>query len=216
MENIYIRKYILILLTISLLGLLIVGCSKTTTYGTPIPIKKLTWGMNEEEVENALHISEVDITKWEKIFIFHKQMELYNRTADVAFYFSEYHTLYYIVATFKPEDIAYVQQAVTKKRGEGEYSFDANGDPVTSTVNWNDDLLETNKKWLTEVEEVYHKLGAEISNDPMEDGFLIRDRPITSWRLTLNKNSPLYSTLTFDGSFVSMLNYPERYEPTTK
>ncbi|CAM3238877.1 hypothetical protein PALU110988_10650 [Paenibacillus lupini] len=216
MGNICIRKYILILLTLSLLGLLIVGCSKTTAYGTPIPIKKLTWGMNEEEVKEALHISELDITKWEKIFIFHKQMELYNRTADVAFYFSEYHTLYYIVATFKQEDIAYVQKAVTKKRGEGEYSFDANGDPVMATVNWNDDLLETNKKWLTEVEEVYHKLGAKISNDPMEGGFLIRDRPITSWRLTLNKNSPLYSTLTFDGSFVSMLNYPERYVPITK
>ncbi|MGO4110041.1 hypothetical protein [Paenibacillus sp. YAF4_2] len=172
--------------------------------------------MNEEEVKEALHISEVNITPSMTNFIFNKQLVLYNRTAEVTFYFSEYHTLFLIQAKFKPEDIAYVQQAITKKRGQGEYSYNEKSDPVTDTVNWNDDLLETNTKWLTEVEELYHKFGVKTPDSPMEDGVMISDRPITSWRLTLDKNSPFYGTLSFNGQFAAMLYEPDRYEPTTK
>ncbi len=210
------RKYSLCLMLIWILVFLLTSCSQTSIHGTPAPIKNLNWGMNEEEVMNALKISEKDITKINTGLAHNDQInlnyptKLYGRTAEVSFTFS-YHILIGITAQFKPEDVAYVENAIAKERGTGIYKY--NGKNEKNDVTWQDDLLENNKTWKAAVEDIYKNLGIQVSDDPMKDGISVGQKPITWCRLTIDNNSPLYGNLYFNGDVASMLNYPEKYAP---
>jgi hypothetical protein len=212
------RKLFLIVLLISSVLLLVVGCSQghASPYGTPVPIKNLKWGMNEEEVMNALKISEKDITKVNTGLAhndqinFNNQIKLFDHPAQVSLTFS-YHILNGITAQFKPEDLADIEKAITKERGTGIYKY--NGKNEKTEVTWADDILENNKTWKSAVEEIYKTLGITVSDEPMSGGISVGQKPITSWRLTIDKSSPLYGNMLFNGDVASMLNYPEKYTP---
>ncbi len=188
------RKYSLCLMLIGILAFLLASCSQTSIYGTPAPIQKLKWGMNEEEVMNALKLSEKDIKKIDTglahndLIHLNHSIKLYDRSAEVSFTFS-YHILIGLTAHFKPEDVEYVEKAITKERGTGIYKY--NGKNEKTDVTWQDDLLENNKTWKAAVEEIYKNLGFKISDDPMKDGISVGQKPITWCRLTMDSNSPL-------------------------
>ncbi|WP_336785022.1 hypothetical protein [Paenibacillus sp. MMO-177] len=212
------RKLFLIVMLISSVVLLVVGCSQgqSSPYGTPVPIKNLKWGMNEEEVMNALTISEKDITKVNTGLAhndqinFNNQIKLFDHSAEVSLTFS-YHILIGITAQFKAENVADVEKAITKERGTGIYKY--NGRNEKAEVTWADDILENNKTWKAVVEEIYKNLGIKVSDDPMKDGISVGQMPITSWNLTIDKNSPRYGNMLINGDAAAMLNYPEKYTP---
>ncbi|MGO4109725.1 hypothetical protein [Paenibacillus sp. YAF4_2] len=212
------KKIFLIVMLLSTTLLLIVGCSKekTSPYGTPVPIKGLKWGMNEEEVMNALKLSDKDITNVDTGHAhndqinFNNPIKLFDHPAEASMTFS-YNILIGITAQFAPEDVPDLEKAITKERGTGIYKY--NGKNEKADVTWADDILENNKTWKAAVKEIYKKLGVKVSDNLMEDGVSVGQMPITSWNLTIDKNSPRYGNMIINGDVAAMLNYPEKYTP---
>ncbi|REE94642.1 hypothetical protein A8990_101438 [Paenibacillus taihuensis] len=207
------RKTWISVMLILFLVAIVTGCGQTSPYGTPVPIKQLKWGMNEKETMTRLGITEKEITATSNGFMLKERIELYNRPAEVNFLFSE-HFLLGITAIFKPADVAFVEQEITKQRGPGEPQYNAKNELIQ--LSWNDGLLQDNKKWLAVVEKIYRDNGMKATENPMEDGVNVTGKPITSWVLILDKNSPRYGVVSFYGQVAAMLNYPERFFPTGK
>lgn len=207
-------KYVLAMM-ISLLVFLVSACGQTAaSYGIPVPIKHLKWGMDKEETLNALGVTEKEITETTNGFMLKEGQELYNRPAEVYFSFSsvsDQRLLLGITAKFKPEDVAYIEQEITIQRGDGSYQYNAKNEPIQ--ISWSDMELQDNKKWLAVVEKIYNDLGMKTTENPMEDGVNVTFKPITSCALVLDKGSPRYGMVDFNGQAAAMLNYPGRYAP---
>lgn len=212
------RKCGLCFMLMAVLVLIFTGCSRHSSYGTPPPIKKFKWGMNVTEAFHVLGISEKDVTKTTlgttSTFIGKGKIMISGRPAEYSltfdYYFSE-PVLIGITAKFKPEDIEDVEQNLTKQRGQGEYRYTAISKPLS--VTWKDDTLEHNEQWKAKVEEIYRNNGVEVTDESLGKGINVGNKPITSCQLTLDKTSPLFGTILFNGQVAAMLNYPDRYTP---
>ncbi|QHT61354.1 hypothetical protein GXP70_16250 [Paenibacillus lycopersici] len=212
-------KYSPYLILFSLLVFLVAGCSQTSSYGTPAPIKNLKWGMNVTETLDVLGIGEKDLTETSSLgttrtFTSNEKIKIYGRPAEVSFtfsYLSPEPILFGITAKFKPEDVAYVEKEITKQRGQEGSILQYNVKSEPMQISWKDVSLQDNKKWLAAVEKVYNNMGVKTTEEPMENGVNVMGKTITSCVLELDKNSPRYGTVVFDGSVAAMLNYPERY-----
>ncbi|QHW33813.1 hypothetical protein GZH47_25455 [Paenibacillus rhizovicinus] len=208
------------LILISFLVFLVAGCSQSSSYGTPAPIKNLKWGMNVKETLDVLGIAEKGLTETSslgttRIFKANEKIKIHDRPAEVSFtfdYYSPEPILFRITAKFKPEDVAYIEKELNKQRGQGSI-LQYNGKNEPMQISWKDASLQTNKEWLAAVEKVYTAMGMKITENLMENGVNVMDKPITSCVLESDTNSPRYGTVSFDGSVAAMLNYPERFVP---
>ncbi len=207
------NRYCLVLVISLIFSFLLIGCSDNSTqeiYGTPPPLPKVKWGMNEAEAMDALGLSDNDVKKTPSGFTVLNNGEVLGKPAILFLNFSEqYHTLVEIIAKLNPEDVEYVEEAINKERGEGKYSYNDKMEPIRAV--WDDELLENNKERLSKVKDIYEKNGIKTSDDLLENGPIIGASPLTKWEMTLDQNSPLYGTIRFTGQFAAILNYPEKY-----
>ncbi len=207
------NRYCSVLIISLIFSFLLIGCSEESTqgiHGTPPPLPKVKWGMNEAEAMDALGLSDNDVKKTPSGFTVLNNGEVLGKPAKLFLNFSEqYHTLVEIIAKLNPEDVGYVEEAINKERGEGKYSYNDKMKPILAV--WDDELLENNRERLSKVKDIYEKNGINTSDDLLGNGPIIGATPLTKWEMTLDKNSPLYGTIRFTGQFAAMLNYPEKY-----
>lgn len=205
---------IIIAISIALLG---AGCLssgvnlKANDIWAP-PFEELQWGMSEAEVMDVLGLTDDDVNSNPNSFSTKKEDDLFGLNRKVSFEFLPGEDALTIISVlYDEEDLDIVEKEITKKLGEGEYSYyygESFLDKFLGSVVWKSELVSDQSEHLDIITDILDSYGPELSDRLNKK---LSEMPLVSYTLNRDKTNRMYGELTINGGSAAMINEPEKF-----
>jgi hypothetical protein len=172
--------------------------------------------MSEIEIINVLGLSEDDVITYEKNSLLKEEYELFGISKEVQFWFQrtldDERFLTSIIIIYDEEDLDTVQNGITNKLGEGEYSYyfgESFLDKNLGGIEWKDELIKNNPENLKVITDIINTYPSMPRSRYSE---IWPELPLVSYQLDLNQSNRTYGQLTISGFGAVMVDNPDIFK----